>query len=227
MIHSVNFLHVALPVLGALSLCACTVAPSPTSPSAVASSDAAIVADGFEPDFYRAFLQNGYESPDRLEPIRILKALRIHIQTHDDAGRNIDAGTLDSTERVLIDGARVWSGDTFGVAEITRGRGTKENSAGWLTVKWVSAPSGDRCGRSTIGIDGGFIELNSSGACRCGTASVIYPRLVRHELGHAMGYYHTDSASDVMYGSMITSDACDLQPSDRERRHAQIAHTVR
>jgi hypothetical protein len=223
----VKLLLVSLPFLGALSLCACTVAPTPTSPSVVASGDAAIVADGFEPDFYRAFLQNGHESPDRLEPIRILRGLRIYLQTHDDGGQGIDAGTLESTERVLIESARVWSGDTFGVAEITRGRGTKEKSAGWLTVKWVSAPSGDRCGRSTIGIDGGFIGLNSSGACRCGTASLIYPRLVRHELGHAMGYYHTNSAADVMYGSMITSDACDLQPSDRERRHAQIAHALR
>jgi hypothetical protein len=227
MMNLLRFLHVALPVVGALSFCACTVAPSLTSPSAVASGDSAIVADGFEPDFYRAFLQNGYEQPDRLEPIRILKALRIYLQTHDDAGRGIDAGTLDSTERVLVDGARVWSGETFGVAEISRGRGTKEKSAGWLTVKWVSAPSGDRCGRSTIGLDGGFIELNSSGACRCGTASLIYPRLIRHELGHAMGYYHTDRASDVMYGSAVTSDACDLQPSDRERRHAKIAHESR
>jgi hypothetical protein len=210
--------------MGALSLYACTVAPMPTSPSAVESADAAIVADGFEPAFYRAFLQNGYESPDRLEPIRILKTLRIYLQTHDDGGRGIDARTLDTTERVLIDGARIWSGETFGVAEVTRGRGTKEKAAGWLTVKWISAPSGDRCGRSTIGIDGGFIELNSSGACRCDGASLVYPRLVRHELGHAMGYYHTDRNSDVMYGSTITSDTCDLLPSDRERRHAKIAH---
>ena len=224
MMHPVKFLHVALPMMGALWLCACTVAPMPTSPSAVASADAAIVADGFEPDFYRAFLQNGYESPDRLEPIRILKTLRIYLQTHDDAGRGIDAGTLDTTERVLIDSARVWSGETFGVDEVMRGRGTRERTAGWLTVKWMSAPSADRCGRSTIGIDGGFIELNSSGACRCDSNSLVYPRLVRHELGHAIGYYHTDSSTDVMYGSMVTSDACDLLPSDRERRHAKIAH---
>jgi hypothetical protein len=27
-----------------------------------------------------------------------------------------------------------------------------------------------------------------------------------------------------MYGQPITSDACDIQPSERERRHAIIAH---
>lgn len=215
----------ALPLLGALSLGACTVSPTPTSPSAVTTAETTIVADGFEPNFYRAFLQNGFESPDNLEAIRILQSpLRIYLKTHDDSGRAIDATTLDSTERVLIDSARIWSGGTFGINEVTRGTATRERAAGWITVKWASAPSGQSCGRSTIGVDGGFIELNASGACSCGTSSLIYPRLVRHELGHAMGYYHTDSPTDVMYGNTISSDACDLLPSDRERRHAQIAH---
>ena len=208
-------------------LCACTVTPTPTSPSAVTTAEAAIVADGFEPNFYRAFLQNGYEAPDRLEPIRTLNApLRVYLKTTDDAGRTIDAATLATTERALKDSASIWSGETFGIAEVLRGTATREKVAGWITVKWASAPAGDRCGRSTVGVDGGFIELNASGACSCGTASLIYPRLVRHELGHAMGYYHTDRPTDVMYGSAISSEGCDLQPSDRERRHAKIAHST-
>jgi hypothetical protein len=40
-----------------------------------------------------------------------------------------------------------------------------------------------------------------------------------------MGYYHTDRETDVMYGQSITPDACDLLPSDRERRHAKFAHS--
>jgi hypothetical protein len=75
-----------------------------------------------------------------------------------------------------------------------------------------------------VGIDGGFIEFNASGACSCGMPTAVYPRLVRHELGHAIGYYHTDDAADVMYGRPITSSACDVMPSDRERRHARFAH---
>ncbi|MBY0497303.1 MAG: hypothetical protein K2Y23_24110 [Cyanobacteria bacterium] len=219
---------VSLPLLGVLSLGACTVAPTPTSPSAAVKAETVIVAEGFDPNFYRAFLQNGFEAPDHLETIKILQApLRIYLKTLDDTGRAVDAATLDSTERVLIDSARIWSGGTFGLTEVARGTATREKVSGWLTVKWASAPSGDRCGRSTIGVDGGYIELNASGACSCGTASIIYPRLVRHELGHAMGYYHTDSPSDVMYGNTISSEACDLLPSDRERRHAQIAHSTR
>ena len=56
------------------------------------------------------------------------------------------------------------------------------------------------------------------------STTAVYPRLIRHELGHAMGYYHTDDAADVMYGNAITSRACNVDASERERRHAKFAH---
>lgn len=220
-----KFLHYALAAGAVLSLCDCTVAPLPTAPTAVSTVDASKLTDGFEPDFYRAFVQNGFESPQQLEPIRILRsAFRVYMRTEDDAGRAIDVSTLDTTERALIDAAPIWAGENFGITQVVRGTGTREKAAGWLTVKWSAAAGSGRCGTSTIGIDGGYIELNVSGECSCGMATRVYPRVVRHELGHAMGYYHTDNAHDVMFGKTITSDACDIQPSERERRHAIIAH---
>jgi hypothetical protein len=205
-------------------VCACTVAPSPTEPTALRTVDASMSVR-FEPAFYRAFVQNAFEAPERLEPIRLLRGgLRVYVQTHDNDGHAIDAATLDVTERTLIDAARIWSGETFGVIGITRGQGSRETVPGWLTVKWSGDPPAGSCGRSTVGIDGGFIELNVSGACSCGETTRVYPRLIRHELGHAMGYYHTDLHTDVMYGQPITSSGCDLLPSDRERRHARFAH---
>ena len=202
-------------------MCACAVAPSPTAPSLTATVDASAVESGF----FQAFLQNGFESPARLEPIRVLKGpLRIYLRSQDDAGRTIDDDTLSVTERILRDSATIWSGETFGVDEFARGIGTREKIPGWITVKWRSAPQDDRCGRSTVGIDGGFIEFNLSRPCSCGSLVNLYPRLIRHELGHAMGYYHTDSIDDVMYGQSIPADACDVLPSNRERRHARIAH---
>ena len=213
--------------LGAVCLSACAVAPSPTAPTAVATADALVTDSDFDPVFYRAFVQNGYETPDRLEPIRVLRGpLRLYLRTQDDMGRAIDQATLDATERTLVDSARIWSGEKFGVVEVERGTRTRERVPGWITVKWSSASLAGQCGRSTVGIDGGFIELDASGACSCGMRTVIYPRLVRHELGHAMGYYHTDQAADVMYGHPVTTGACDLLPSERERRHARFTHAA-
>lgn len=219
-----KLLHYLLTA-GVASLCACTVAPSPTAPTVAASADARSSLAGFEPEFYRAFLQNGFESPDRLEPVRLLSgSLRIYMKTEDASGAAIDAMTLDTVERALRDSAPVWSGGAFGVTELVRGTGSKEKTAGWLTVKWSPTTVGANCGRSTVGVDGGYIELNSSGACSCGTASLVYPRLVRHELGHAMGYYHTGDPQDVMYGRPVPADSCYLMPSAREQRHAAYAH---
>ena len=207
-----------------LAACGCTVAPSPTQPTAVRTVDASTSAR-FEPAFYRAFVQNGFEAPQSLEPIRLLRGpLRVYVQTHDNGGRAVDAATLDATERTLIEAARIWSGDTFGVVGVTRGAGSRETVPGWITVKWSGAPPAGSCGRSTVGVDGGFIELNVSGACSCGAATGVFPRLIRHELGHAMGYYHTDHPDDVMYGRSITSAQCYALPSERERLHARLAH---
>lgn len=219
-----KLLHYLLTA-GVVSLCACTAAPSPTAPTAVRTIDALSGVTGFEPGFYRAFVQNALESPDRLEPVRLLAgAFRVYLRTEDESGNSIDATTLDTVERALISSARVWSGDSFGLTEVVRGSSSREKVAGWITVKWSRTSFGGQCGRSTVGQDGGYIELNASGSCSCGGASLVYPRLVRHELGHAMGYYHTDDAQDVMYGRPIAPAACDAQPSDRERRHAAYAH---
>ena len=215
-------MHFLLAATAVVSLCACGVTSAPTAPSALIA-DALPTAEGFEPAFYRALLFNGYESPNRLEPIRLLRGpLRIYLRTLDEAGA-VDERSLDLVERTLLDGVTVWSGDTFGITDIERGTGTREQVPGWLTVKWTNRPAIE-CGRATVGVDGGYIELNSSGACSCGLNTVVYPRLVRHELGHAMGYYHTDGTSDVMFGRSIPSAGCGAGPSERERVHARFAH---
>jgi len=216
----------SLAIASALALCACAGTASPTAPSAAFVPNLLGSADSFDLAFFQAFAQNAYETPGQLQPVRRLPGpLRIYLRTEDNTGRAIDAVTLETTARILLATVTIWSGERFGVAELARGTATRENMPGWLTVKWSGPNGSDRCGRSTVGVDGGFIEFNDRAECSCGLASRIYPRLVRHELGHAMGYYHTDQQSDVMYGQVIDREACDLQPSERERRHARIFYS--
>ena len=199
----------------------------PISPTPMALVTAATFSlDGaFDTDFYRAFVRNAFEQPSKLEPIRRLsRAPQIYLKTVDEAGLPIDEATLASTAAALEDSAPIWGGGQFGLAGITRGAGSRDGAPGWITVKWANPPAIGRCGLSTVGADAGWIEFNPLGPCSCGGASKVYPRVVRHELGHVFGYYHTDSADDVMYGQTVSSAACDLHPSDRERQYAQYLY---
>jgi hypothetical protein len=199
----------------------------PTEPTALAfvSGTSFTLDAAFDADFYRAFVRNAFEQPAKLEPIRRLNhAPSIYLKTVDEAGLPIDAATLDTTESAMKDSAMTWGGGQFGLAGVTRGTESREGTPGWITVKWANPPASGRCGLSTVGADGGWIEFNPLGPCSCGSPSRVYARVVRHELGHAFGYYHTDSAEDVMYGQTVSSAACDLHPSEREIQYAKYLY---
>ena len=168
----VKLFHYSL-ALGAVCLCACAVAPSPTAPSAIATADALVMDSGFDPVFFRAFVQNGYETPDRLEPIRILRGpLRLYLRTQDDEGRPIDDATLDTTERTLIAGARLWSGETFGIIQVERGIRTREKVPAGSPVsgraRHLPVNAADRPLRRRR-----LPGIQHSGACRCGMQACI------------------------------------------------------
>lgn len=185
----------------------------------------------FDLTFYRAFVRDGFAFPTRLQPVRrLLQAPKLYIKTVDEAGQPIDAVTLDTVERAMNGTAASWMGGRFGFASIERGTGTREGISGYLTVKWPNPALVGICGRSTIGIDGGAMQLNYllqpvpgvSGSCGCG-GSAIRAITAKHELGHAVGYFHTGDPQDLMSGLAV--QGCDQAPSARELAHAVDAYS--
>jgi hypothetical protein len=76
-------------------------------------------------------------------------------------------------------------------------------------IFWQAEPDGTFCGKAPVGTNPGKITFfyRTDNHCRCPGVSEASPRMVSHELGHALGFWHTDSASDVMAGLQVAG--CD------------------
>lgn len=195
-----------------------TPVPTPTPPpiatiQVLACPDATV---GVELGFYRQIACNAFDGP--LQSVRRWTvAPKVYLKTVDEAGAPIDTLTLDTVQNAMIDVAPRFTAGRFGLEGVLRGTDTREGQSGWITVKWPATVT-TTCGLSDIARDGGTIELSyKTPGCSC-NGSAIRPRTARHELGHALGYWHTDNAGDLM--SNPTTKPCDQQPSARELQAA-------
>lgn len=177
----------------------------------------AISVAGFDLNFYRELIRNGLEEPATLQPLRRwTRNPSIYLQT------GADARTLDDVERITREAVPQWTAGKLTVATVERGTGTMEGQPGWITIKFAPDNTG-HCGTSLVGQDGGYVQFEpKTPGCSCPGVSIIRARTIRHEIGHAMGFWHTDNQADVMFRS---SAACDLLPSARERQAAAIAYS--
>lgn len=168
----------------------------------------------FDLVFYRQFAHNGVDVLRR-QPV----APRIYLRTVDDAGIAIEARSVDRAADALINTAGSLTG-VFGVAGLERGTDTRQGQVGWITVRWAAFNDPLACGRAAVGGDLITLYPRTPG-CRCDGLEVSV-RTVKHELGHALGFYHTGVREDLMSG--IADGKCDADPSPREVYHAAIAY---
>lgn len=189
----------------------------------------AIAATGFDLNFYRQLVRNTFDAPTAMQPLhRWTTAPNIYIASVDDAGSTIDAKTLDTTDSTIVAAVQFWTGGAY-TPTATRVGGPRENQAGWISVRWSHGfvngpdPMVKYCGFADIAKEGGLISLAyAASGCRCPGGPEINPRTVKHEVGHAMGFWHTDSPNDIMFHS--SGSACDGALSTREVVHAAIAY---
>jgi hypothetical protein len=179
------------------------------------SVNAIATGTGFDLNFYRQLVRDATESPI-LQPLRRwTTSPNLYLQT----GAGADDRTLNMIEQVARNAVPQWTGGTLNVAAVERGPGSRAGQAGWLTIQFATDPR--YCGLSDVGLDGGVITLYPrTPNCGC-QVYPVKPASVRHEVGHALGFYHTDSVNDVMNA---TANQCDNPLSAREIYHAGIAY---
>jgi hypothetical protein len=191
--------------------------------------DAVALTSPFDPAFYRQFVRNAFETPADLQPLRRwTRTPSIYLKTVDEAGEAIHGPTLDLIEATMKDAVPQWTSGKLGVPVVERGTATREGQSGWITIKFPAEVATESCGRAQIGVEGGWIEFSShvpaSAPINCRVpGAVIAPFVVRHELGHALGFWHTDAQTDVMWGGVWSNAA--LTPSPRELTAAAIAYS--
>lgn len=184
------------------------------------SLDVIRLGGGFDLEYYRRFVRDELDDPGSYRSLRRwTQAPRFYIRTIDEEGEPVSVETIDQVEAVLRDDPQAWTGGLFGIADVERGTETREGVSGWITVRWPETEEA-LCGRAQVAIDGGWMEFYRRPGCGC-PGIEIAPALVRHELGHAMGFYHTGDRDDVMWTPLST---CDTRPSVRERLHAAVAY---
>ena len=196
----------------------------------------------FERELWDAIAFNAFECPGRLSCRRSQSTLRavedrvlqvlprtspnFHIRTHNDDGEERMPRHTAERLRGMIPGA---AGNLTGkryIGTITIGPEDTDQDH-WIVIEFVRDEDDRRpwnenkCGVANIGTVRGRVQLKST---RTNAAACQLDPVFRHEIGHAMGFYHVPGDQDLMGAVLTPNSPADF--TDRERYHAQLAYRL-
>lgn len=185
----------------------------------------------FDLQVYRYFLRGGVELiRDQGQPPAQLRywerAPNLFVKTiFEDTGAHVPQSSVDTVIEVFRSLLPTITGGKLSAAAVDTGDSTSVVRPGWIIVKWYEGrnPEGPGCGTGGVGStgsdDAGTATISLRSGCPSGgDLNALSPpgacyRLrpvsqVRHELMHALGFYHIGPVPNAFYGQGIPGVPC-------------------